>query len=76
MKENMEFEREDLCVDRDIQIDGQNGQQIVAYLETLFDVNKKFNLQLDSNAGEWVNIKSAREIKLVDRTATCQVVRC
>ncbi len=56
MKENMEFEREDLCVDRDIQIDGQNSQQIVAYLETLFDVNKKFNLQLDSNAGEWVNM--------------------
>lgn len=56
MKKNMEFEREDLVVDRDIQLDSDNKQQIVAYLETLFDVNEKFNLQLDSEAGEWVNM--------------------
>ncbi len=56
MKENMEFERGDLYVDHDIQIDDKNKQHIVAYLETLFDVNKKFNLQLDSSAGEWVNM--------------------
>ena len=56
MKENMEFERDDMYVDRDIQLDSENKQQIVAYLETLFDVNKKFNLQLDSEAGEWVNM--------------------
>ena len=56
MKENMEFEREDMYVDRDIQLDSENKQQIVAYLETLFDVNKKFNLNLDSEAGEWVNM--------------------
>lgn len=56
MKENMELERDDMYVDRDIQLDGENRQQIVAYLETLFDVNKKFNLQLDSEAGEWVNM--------------------
>lgn len=56
MKHNMEFEREDIRVDRDIQIDSENKLHIVAYLETLFDVNKKFNLQLDSEAGEWVNM--------------------
>ena len=56
MKENMEFERDDMYVDRDIQLDSENKQQIVAYLETLFDVNKKFNLQLDSEASEWVNM--------------------
>lgn len=56
MKDNLELEREDMYVDRDIQIDDENGQQIVAYLETLFDVNKKFNLNLDSEAGEWVNM--------------------
>lgn len=56
MKKNKEFEREDLAVDRDIQLDSDNKQQIVAYLETLFDVNEKFNLQLDSEAGEWVNM--------------------
>ena len=56
MKENLELEREDMYVDRDIQTDDENRQQIVAYLETLFDVNKKFNLNLDSEAGEWVNM--------------------
>ena len=56
MKENLELERDDMYVDRDIQVDDENGQQIVAYLETLFDVNKKFNLNLDSEAGEWVNM--------------------
>ncbi len=56
MKENMEFERDDLYVDSDIQLDSENKLQIVAYLETLFDVNKKFNLQLDSEVGEWVNM--------------------
>ena len=56
MKDNLELEREDMYVDRDIQIDDENGQQIVAYLETLFDVNKKFNLNLNSEAGEWVNM--------------------
>ena len=33
-----------------------NKQQIVAYFETLFDVNKKFGLKLDSDACEWVNM--------------------
>ena len=56
MKKDKEFEREDLAVDRDIQLDSDNKQQNVAYLETLFDVNEKFNLQLDSEASEWVNM--------------------
>lgn len=51
-----ELTKESMWVDRDIQLDDENKQQIVAYLETLFDVNKKFGLKLDSNAGEWVNM--------------------
>lgn len=56
MKQNLELERDDMYVDRDIQNDDENSQQIVAYLETRFDVNKKFNLNLDCEAGEWVNL--------------------
>lgn len=56
MKQNLELERDDMYVDRDIQTDDENRQQIVAYLETRFDVNKKFNLNLDYEAGEWVNL--------------------
>ena len=51
-----ELTEESMWVDRDIQLDDDNKQQIVAYLETLFDVNKKFGLKLDSDAGEWVNM--------------------
>ena len=51
-----ELTKESMWVDRDIQLDDENKQQIVAYLETLFDVNKKFGLKLDLNAGEWVNM--------------------
>lgn len=56
MKQNLELERDDMYVDRDIQTDDENRQQIVAYLETRFDVNKKFNLNLNSEAGEWLNM--------------------
>ena len=56
MKQNLELERDDMYVDRDIQTDDENRQQIVAYLETRFDVNKKFNLNINSEAGEWVNL--------------------
>ena len=56
MKQNLELERDDMYVDRDIQTDDENRQQIVAYLETRFDVNKKFNLNLNSEAGEWLNL--------------------
>lgn len=54
MKQNHELERTDMKVDRDIQV--ENSQHIVAYLETLFDVNEKFKLHLESEAGEWVNM--------------------
>ena len=56
MKQNLELERDDMYVDRDIQTDDENRQQIVVYLETRIDVNKKFNLNLNSEAGEWVNL--------------------
>lgn len=55
-REVFEFSKGSLRVDSDIQLDDENKQQIVAYLETLFDVNNKFGLKLDSEAGEWVNM--------------------
>lgn len=40
MKENNELERKDIVVDRDMEVDGEIGQEITAYLETWFDVDK------------------------------------
>ena len=47
MKENNELERIDIEVDRDIQIDDDNPQQINAYLELWCNVKKKFQVNLN-----------------------------
>lgn len=53
MKENLELERSDMVIDRDLETD---GQQIAAYIETLFDVDKKFNIHTDVDEDMWLNI--------------------
>ena len=49
MKSNQELERSDLVVDRDIDIDDIDPQGICVYLETWFDVEKKFGVVLGEN---------------------------
>ena len=44
MKENMELERGDIAIDRDMEVDCDIGQEILAYVETWFDVDKKFSI--------------------------------
>ena len=44
MKENLELERSDIRVDREIEIDPDNSFHLYVYLETWFDVLKKFDL--------------------------------
>lgn len=40
MTEKNEFERKDIVVDRDMDVDCENATEITAYLETWFDVDK------------------------------------
>lgn len=78
MKENKELERNDLAVDRDMQIDADVGQEILAYLETWFDVDKKFGVHTADNDSTWLNmyaiavagrlLSSRREEKYNERT--------
>lgn len=56
MKENMELERSDIWVDRDIMLGDENEQEIVAYLETVFDVEKKFASLTDIANLDWINM--------------------
>ena len=56
MKENKELERNDLAVDRDMQIDADVGQEIIAYLETWFDVDEKFGVHTADNDSTWLNM--------------------
>lgn len=56
MKENKELERDDLRVDADMDVDCDIGQEITAYLETWFDVDKKFGINTHANDAEWLNM--------------------
>ena len=56
MKENKELERSDIAIDREMEVDCDIGQEITAYIETWFDVDKKFNLQTGADEGTWLNM--------------------
>lgn len=56
MKENKELEREDLCVDADMDVDCDIGQEITVYFETWFDVDKKFGIHINDEDGVWLNL--------------------
>ena len=56
MKENMELERGDIEVDADIHINDDNESEIVAYLETWFDVDKKFGVHTNVDEDTWLNM--------------------
>lgn len=56
MKRNNELERSDIAIGRDMEVDCDRGQQITAYIETWFDVDKKFRIHTDSDEGTWLNM--------------------
>lgn len=55
MKANKELERADILVDGEMEIDS-DGQTITAYLETWFDVDKKFGINTSADDGTWLNM--------------------
>ena len=56
MKENNELERSDIVVSRDMDVDCDIGQEITAYLETWFDVDKKFGTDTKLYDDKWLNL--------------------
>ena len=56
MNQNGEFTKEDLDVDRDIQIDDDNSHVIIAFFECWFDADEKFNLDISSEEDTWLNM--------------------
>ena len=56
MKENNELERTDIAVDSDMEVDCDIGQEITAYIETWFDVDKKFGIDTAADNGTWLNM--------------------
>lgn len=56
MKENNELERADLAIDRDMEVNCDIGQEITCYIETWFDVDKKFGVQTVDDDSTWLNL--------------------
>lgn len=56
MKENNELERRDLVIDSEMEVDCDIGQEITVYIETWFDVDKKFGTQIADEDGTWLNL--------------------
>lgn len=56
MKENNELERADIAVDREMEVDCYIGQEITVYIETWFDVDKKFGVQTADDDSTWLNM--------------------
>ncbi len=56
MKENKELERSDIAIDRDMEVDCDIGQEITVYIETWFDVDKKFGIHINDEDGAWLNL--------------------
>ena len=56
MTENNEFERHNLAIDRDMEVDCDIGQEIAVYIETWFDVDKKFGTNTAADNDKWLNL--------------------
>ncbi|WP_322176774.1 hypothetical protein [Acutalibacter caecimuris] len=56
MKDNLELKRGDIAIDREMDVDCDIGQEITVYIETWFDVDKKFGIHTDADVGTWLNM--------------------
>lgn len=56
MRENNELERSDLAIDSDMEVDCDIGQEILAYVETWFDVDRKFGTHTAEDDRTWLNL--------------------
>ena len=55
MKRNGELEAKDIRIG-DLETDGDEGREIVAYIETWFDADKKFCVDTASDDDAWLNM--------------------
>lgn len=55
MEEPFELQRHQIKIDRDLQIDDESGHSIIAYIETYFNVDKKFGTQTAEDDSAWIN---------------------
>lgn len=54
--DTFELTRDDIAISGDMDVDCDIGQEITAMVETWFDVDRKFGLDINDEEGTWVNI--------------------
>ena len=62
MTENGELTREDIMIESDMELADDNENQIVVYVETWFDVDRKFGLHTRDEAETWVNLYARYDV--------------
>lgn len=75
MKENNELTRDDLFVDSDMELDCDVGQELTVYLETWFDVDKKFGLHIGGEDGTWLNLYAKFNVPEDTLRIECEISR-
>jgi len=57
VKHNLELEKEDIEIGEELRVDDRDQNLIIAFLEPNFDVEKKFNLNInDGTSPQWINM--------------------
>lgn len=72
MKSNNEIERSDIVVCADMDADCDTGV-ITAYIETWFDVDKKFGVHTAQRDDEWLNLYADYNTKTDEIKFLCQL---
>lgn len=62
MTENGELTREDIMIESDMELADDNENQIVVYVETWFDVDRKFGLHTRDEAETWINLYARYDV--------------
>lgn len=75
MTENKELERSDLVIDREMEVDDDNPHQINFYIETWFDVDRKFDLSINAEDGTWPNVYGTYDPYADDLQIECEISR-
>lgn len=56
MNQSNELTRSDIVIDHDMEVDCDIGQIVTAYVETWFDVDKKFGTHTADDDDVWLNL--------------------
>ena len=75
MTENKELERSDLVIDREMEVDDDNPHQINFYIETWFDVDRKFDLSINAEDGTCLMLYGKYDPYADDLQIECEISR-